>query len=67
MEENICSPFWDRAVTLFPMWMAPNMITLIGFMALTLPTLLSLSLNPTFDLVIPGWIFILAGVMVFVY
>ncbi|KAJ3372965.1 hypothetical protein GGF31_001502 [Allomyces arbusculus] len=31
VSKYILQPYWNWAVTLFPMWMAPNLITLVGF------------------------------------
>jgi ethanolaminephosphotransferase len=31
VSKYILQPYWSWAVTLFPMWIAPNLITLLGF------------------------------------
>ncbi|ORZ37489.1 CDP-alcohol phosphatidyltransferase-domain-containing protein [Catenaria anguillulae PL171] len=53
----ILKHYWNWAVTLFPMWMAPNLITLIGFGFVWLNLLFILILMP--DLAGPGpsWIY----------
>ena len=28
--DHVLTPFWNKAVTFLPMWMAPNLVTLIG-------------------------------------
>ena len=28
----VMHPFWDRTVTLAPLWLAPNMLTFLGFL-----------------------------------
>ena len=28
--DNALTPFWNQCVKLLPMWMAPNLVTLIG-------------------------------------
>ncbi|CAK7326464.1 unnamed protein product [Dovyalis caffra] len=43
----VLQPFWSRCVNFFPLWMPPNMITLMGFMFLVTSALLGY----TFDAV----------------
>ena len=28
--DHVLTPFWNKAVTFLPKWMAPNLVTLIG-------------------------------------
>lgn len=30
----LLQPYWEWCVTLLPMWMAPNLVTLLGFVAI---------------------------------
>ena len=32
ISKHILTPYWNLAVTFLPMWMAPNLVTLLGFM-----------------------------------
>ncbi|KAG1145566.1 hypothetical protein G6F37_011159 [Rhizopus arrhizus] len=36
MSRYILTPYWNHLVQLFPLWMAPNMITLLGFLTIVL-------------------------------
>jgi phosphatidylglycerophosphate synthase len=41
------TPFWNKTVTFMPMWMAPNLITLIGLIILALNLFLYLPQDQT--------------------
>ncbi|KCV71128.1 hypothetical protein H696_02079 [Fonticula alba] len=45
----VMKPYWDWAATLFPMWMAPNLITLLGFSAIIVSLLLTFLLFPDLE------------------
>ncbi|PJF19383.1 hypothetical protein PSACC_00769 [Paramicrosporidium saccamoebae] len=63
----VLTPYWNWAVTLFPLWMAPNLITLIGlgFMLAAL----GVALHYTPDLVGPGppWVYFFYAACLWVY
>ncbi|KAL6577724.1 hypothetical protein OROMI_010052 [Orobanche minor] len=40
LAKYVLQPFWTRCVHFFPLWMPPNMITLMGFMFLTMSAFL---------------------------
>ncbi|EYU22597.1 hypothetical protein MIMGU_mgv1a0105292mg, partial [Erythranthe guttata] len=40
LAKYVLQPFWTRCVHFFPLWMPPNMITLMGFMFLVTSALL---------------------------
>ncbi|XP_020261756.1 choline/ethanolaminephosphotransferase 1-like isoform X2 [Asparagus officinalis] len=63
----IMQPFWTRFVTVFPLWMAPNMITLIGFVFLVLSALLGYFYSPRLDTVPPRWVHLAHGLLLFMY
>jgi ethanolaminephosphotransferase len=37
--DKILTPFWNWCVELLPLWLAPNLVTLIGFGLMILGTL----------------------------
>ncbi|KAI8868299.1 Choline/ethanolaminephosphotransferase [Ramicandelaber brevisporus] len=53
VSKYILQPYWNFAVTLFPMWMAPNLITLLGFGGVVINLAAALYLIP--DLVGPTY------------
>uniref|UniRef100_A0A1D1Y2B4 Putative CDP-alcohol phosphatidyltransferase class-I family protein 3 n=1 Tax=Anthurium amnicola TaxID=1678845 RepID=A0A1D1Y2B4_9ARAE len=63
----ILQPFWSRCVTLFPLWMPPNMITLTGFMFLMISALLGYIYSPHLDTAPPRWVHLAHGLLLFLY
>ena len=59
--------WWEPVSALVPPWMAPNLITFIGFtLALTNVPLL-IYYNPTLESTLPSWVFAYCGFSVFFY
>jgi ethanolaminephosphotransferase len=67
--KHILGPFAEWAVkTFIPEWMAPNVITLIGFSCSILSHLLVLALFPSiFGGDVPAWICVLAAILHLIY
>ncbi|XP_008781244.1 choline/ethanolaminephosphotransferase 1-like [Phoenix dactylifera] len=63
----ILQPFWSRCVTLFPLWMPPNMITLTGFIFLVISALLGYIYSPHLDTAPPRWVHLAHGMLLFLY
>ncbi|BAF19002.1 Os06g0204400 [Oryza sativa Japonica Group] len=63
----VLQPFWSRCVTLFPLWMPPNMITLTGFMFLVVSALLGYIYSPHLDTAPPRWVHLAHGLLLFLY
>ncbi|KAI9085721.1 hypothetical protein K1719_032327 [Acacia pycnantha] len=63
----VLQPFWTRFVKIFPLWMPPNMITLIGFMFLILSALLGYIYSPHLDSPPPKWVHLAHGLLLFLY
>ncbi len=49
------------------MWMAPNLLTLIGWFAVVIPTCGFVLTDPTFTQELPRWMYYMAAVGVWVY
>ncbi|KAJ1988193.1 hypothetical protein H4R33_002525 [Dimargaris cristalligena] len=49
--------YWNNLVKLFPMWMAPNLITFIGFGFVLLNFATLLYFDPTLDKPSPHWVY----------
>jgi len=61
LSNYVMHPFWNNVVKLFPRWIAPNLLTLTGFMFLVSQTLLLHIVDPSISLggakdAIPRWV-----------
>lgn len=63
----VLQPFWSRCVNFFPLWMPPNMITLMGFMFLVTSALLGYIYSPRLDSAPPRWVHFAHGLLLFLY
>jgi ethanolaminephosphotransferase len=63
----VLQPFWSWFVTLFPLWMPPNLITLTGFMFLLISALLGYIYSPQLDSAPPRWVHVAHGLLLFLY
>ncbi|KAL9233041.1 hypothetical protein vseg_008084 [Gypsophila vaccaria] len=63
----VLQPFWTRVVNFFPLWMPPNVITLIGFMFLLTSALLGYVYSPHLDSPPPRWVHFMHGLLLFLY
>ncbi|KAI9222793.1 CDP-alcohol phosphatidyltransferase-domain-containing protein [Blastocladiella britannica] len=55
--QYILRHYWNWAVTLFPMWMAPNLITLIGFCFVWINLLFIVIWMPDLEGPAPAWMY----------
>ncbi|WZY97677.1 hypothetical protein YC2023_070006 [Brassica napus] len=62
LAKYVLQPFWTRFVKVFPLWMPPNMITLMGFMFLVTSSLLGYLDSPP-----PRWVHFAHGLLLFLY
>lgn len=60
-------PFWNWLVLKTPIWMAPNLITLIGLVVNVVTTLVIIRYSPDANSEIPRWASFLCGLGLFVY
>lgn len=67
-ERLFLNEFWNWvAATFYPRWLAPNMVTLTGFLCFALSTVAQLYHSPGFDGNTPHWWLLLAAIMGFLY
>ncbi len=59
--------WWTPVSNLVPSWMAPNLITFIGFVVTLSNIPLMVYYNPYFDKALPSWVLAYAGFTVFFY
>merc|ERR1712100_836913 len=63
----VMQPFWRQAVNLLPIWIAPNLVTLLGFFAIVASYLVMWFYSPQIQGEAPGWAYLFAGVSIFWY
>ncbi|KAI7848037.1 hypothetical protein BDC45DRAFT_491021 [Circinella umbellata] len=63
----ILSHYWNWAITLFPMWIAPNLITLIGLGFMATSILLVFYYVPDFSTDAPNWIYFIFACSLWLY
>lgn len=59
--------WWEPVASLVPTWMAPNLITFIGFAVALTNIPLLVYLNPTLESTLPSWMFAYSAFTVFFY
>jgi hypothetical protein len=59
--------FWNWFVTLMPLWIAPNLITLIAFVLSFLSLLPLFFYDLTLKEDVPNWIFLVNAIVLFLY
>lgn len=65
--DKIMTPFWEKCVTFIPLWMAPNMVTLIGFIGVASNVLMYLPYDLSLTESFSPWYYILTGFIIFLY
>jgi ethanolaminephosphotransferase len=59
--------WWTPVASRLPAWLAPNLITFIGFLVTFSNIPLMVYFNPTLETGLPSWVFAYAGLSVFFY
>jgi len=59
IEDNVLNVWWEIVVKRVPLNIAPNLITLIGFISVTLPFFYFIYLDPSFTQILPRWVYII--------
>jgi phosphatidylglycerophosphate synthase len=67
LETHVLNHFWERFVNILPMWLAPNLITFIGFIFMALSYLIMLPFDQTLANDIPQWIFFVSAFFQHIY
>ncbi|KAL7750459.1 hypothetical protein RI367_004233 [Sorochytrium milnesiophthora] len=67
VSKYILRPYWEWATTLFPMWMAPNLITLIGFSFVWINFLFLLIWVPDMEGPGPSWLYFSFALGIWLY
>lgn len=67
LTKYILKPFWAKFVNIFPLSMAPNMVTLLGLLFIVLSDLLVFYYDPDYLSNCPDWVYFYHGLAVFMY
>lgn len=59
--------YWTWAVRFLPMWMAPNLVTMLGTCIMISTTLVQLYFAPHLDEPCPTWVYLLSALGLFLY
>jgi phosphatidylglycerophosphate synthase len=65
--DNLLNPYWEWLVQLIPLWVAPNLLTFIGWLFVILSYVNILRYDYTFQQDIPQWCFLLAAGCIWIY
>ncbi|ODV97405.1 hypothetical protein PACTADRAFT_74915 [Pachysolen tannophilus NRRL Y-2460] len=63
----VLKPFWQRFVKIFPLWMAPNVVTLLGFMFMIMNLLTVFYFDPYLNAKSPSWVYFSYALGLFLY
>ncbi|KAJ1975036.1 hypothetical protein H4R35_003333 [Dimargaris xerosporica] len=67
LSRYVLQHYWNGLVKLFPLWLAPNAITLIGFCFIVANFLTMLYYDPHLDQESPGWVYYSYGLGLWIY
>ncbi|CEG40626.1 cdp-alcohol phosphatidyltransferase [Plasmopara halstedii] len=65
--DNLLNHFWTYSVQFIPIWMAPNLVTMIGAGVMMLTTIVQLYYAPHFSEVCPTWVYVMSALGLFFY
>eukprot|EP00922_Rhytidocystis_sp_ex-Travisia-forbesii_P070565 GHVS01105393.1.p1 GENE.GHVS01105393.1~~GHVS01105393.1.p1 ORF type:complete len:404 (+),score=35.86 GHVS01105393.1:19-1230(+) len=65
--DRLLNYWWERAVKFVPLWVAPNVLTLLGFFAAIFSFTLLLFYSPTLAEPAPTWLYLTIAMLIFVY
>lgn len=63
----LLAPMYTRLVEYIPLWVAPNLVTFVGFILPTITHFLLLYHSPTLEGVAPRWMYLFAAFSLFAY
>jgi ethanolaminephosphotransferase len=67
VSKYILQPYWTYVATLFPIWMAPNLITLLGFLLVCFNFAILMYYSPGLDVAGPNWIYFSFAIGLWMY
>ena len=67
LEQLYLVAFWDRVADTFPVWLAPNTVTFVGYLCSLAAMALTLAHSPTVDGSAPAWLYPTCALLLWVY
>ena len=66
-EKLYLNDLWDAVASLYPQWLAPNLVTMMGACCITLGTALLLLYSPHLQGTAPSWVYVAQALLLFAY
>eukprot|EP01006_Ploeotia_vitrea_P041308 TRINITY_DN66502_c6_g1_i1.p1 TRINITY_DN66502_c6_g1~~TRINITY_DN66502_c6_g1_i1.p1 ORF type:complete len:415 (+),score=25.10 TRINITY_DN66502_c6_g1_i1:32-1276(+) len=67
LEKLFLESFWNAWVNIYPMWLAPNLITALGGLCMFISTILIYTFSPSSIGSAPNWVYLLVAFLMFLY
>lgn len=67
LTKYVLKSFWLKFENIYPLWMAPNMVTLLGLVFNIVAVLVVFYYDPNFDQSSPSWTYYFYGFCIFMY
>ena len=65
--KHILTPWNNFLMQYLPLWLAPNLITLLGLISVAITHCWMIVYSPSFDGMIPPWLYVVSAAALFVY
>jgi len=65
--DNAMNGFWFKCAEAMPLWMAPNLITLVALLHTTFATVVMGYFMPNYETSAPWWAYLLTSICMFIY
>lgn len=65
--DRLMNPFWNLVVSYIPVWVSPNLLTLLGFASTLMCLILTCVFMPTLKEAAPPWVYLANLVLLFIY
>lgn len=65
--DRLLNPFWNIVVSWIPVWVSPNLLTLMGFASTLLCMAITCIYTPTLKEAPPSWVYLANLILLFVY
>lgn len=67
LDNYVMKYYWNAVVEFVPLWVAPNLITLVGLIVNLITSIVLLWYSPTTEAEAPRWAYLACGIGLFVY
>ncbi|PVU93245.1 hypothetical protein BB559_003357 [Furculomyces boomerangus] len=67
LSNYVLNHYWEYLVTFVPLWVAPNMITLLGSLHIVGAYILNMIYAPNLNKTMPSWVYLVQGSCLWIY